>query len=237
MLHNGLGNYSAALAAVSDIETFPEEGPVAWTLTELIEAAVRLGQFEPAVRALAVIASTTQATGTDGGLGIEARCRALVSRDEVAEGFYLEAIERLARSRIRFQYARAHLLYGEWLRRQRRRADAREHLRTAHEMFNRSGVEAFADRAARELLATGEHAPKRTVEMKTDLTPQELQIARLARDGFSNTEIGSRLFLSRYTVEYHLRKVFVKLGINSRTKLARVLPPAPRRSRSPGQTP
>jgi DNA-binding CsgD family transcriptional regulator len=171
-----------------------------------------------------LVSETTQASGTDWGLGIEARCRALLSQDGVAEALYQEAIERLERSRIRVQYARAHLLYGEWLRRRNRRLDAREQLRTAHEMFTTMGVAGFAERAARELLATGERARKRTVETRGDLTPQEAQIARLARDGLSNPEIGTRLFISTHTVEYHLRKVFAKLGINSRTKLAQSLP-------------
>jgi DNA-binding NarL/FixJ family response regulator len=224
-LYNGLGDYPAALSAASKIESFPEEGPVAWAHSELVEAAVRVGEVERARHSLEVVATTAQATKTDWGLGIEARCRALVSDDDVAESFYLEAIELLARCQIRVQYARAHLVYGEWLRRQRRRADARKHLRVAYEMFGQSGVEAFADRAARELRATGEHTDKRAVV--GSLTPQELQIARLARDGFSNSEIGSRLFISRYTVEYHLKKVFLKLGINSRTKLTQTLPPDP----------
>ena len=224
-LHNGLGDYEAALAAVADAERFPEEGPVMWSLTELIEAAVRSGQPERGKPGLELIVETTQAAGTDWGLGIEARCRALLANSDEAEAFYVEAIERLARSGIRVQHARAHLLYGEWLRRQRRRFDAREQLRTANEMFVEMGIEAFAERAARELLATGEHARKRTVETGSDLTPQESQIARLARDGLSNAEIGERLFISKNTVEYHLRKVFTKLAINSRVKLALALPP------------
>jgi DNA-binding CsgD family transcriptional regulator len=223
-LYNGLGNYVAALAAVGDVGSFPEEGPVAWALTEYIEAAVRLGQPERARLAVDTISRTTRLTGTEWGLGIEARCRALVSDDEVAELLYREAIDRLARTRIRVQHGRAHLLYGEWLRRQRRRADAREQLRTAHTMFSSMGVGAFAERAARELLATGERARKRTAETRSDLTPQELEIARFARDGYSNIEIGMRLFLSTHTVDYHLRKLFIKLDINSRTKLARLLP-------------
>jgi tetratricopeptide (TPR) repeat protein len=216
-LYNGLGDYDSALAAVADVGDFPEEGPVVWALTEHVEAAARLGQPERARHALDVITQTTRPTGTEWGLGIEARCRALLTDDDQAETLYREAIERLARSRIRVQHARAHLLYGEWLRRQRRRAEAREQLRTAHEMFIAMGVEAFAERAARELLATGERPRKRTVETNDNLTPQELQIARLARDGF----------ISTHTVEYHLKKVFIKLDINSRTKLARVLPPEP----------
>jgi DNA-binding CsgD family transcriptional regulator len=224
VLYNGLGRYDDALSAVGEADRFPQDGPAIWAMTELIEAAARLGQPERATSALELVSETTQASGTDWGLGIEARCRALLSQDGVAEALYQEAIERLERSRIRVQYARAHLLYGEWLRRRNRRLDAREQLRTAHEMFTTMGVAGFAERAARELLATGERARKRTVETRGDLTPQEAQIARLARDGLSNPEIGTRLFISTHTVEYHLRKVFAKLGINSRTKLAQSLP-------------
>jgi DNA-binding CsgD family transcriptional regulator len=225
VLNNGLGEYEAALAAVADAERFPEEGPVTWALTELIEAAVRCGRPERGEPALKLVMETTQAAGTDWGLGIEARCRALLSEGETAEASYLEAIERLEGTRIRVQHARAHLLYGEWLRRQRRRLDARQQLRTAYEMFVEMGIDAFAERAGRELLATGEQARKRSVEAGTDLTAQEAQIARLARDGLANAEIGERLFISRHTVEYHLRKVFAKLGIDSRGKLANALPP------------
>jgi DNA-binding CsgD family transcriptional regulator len=142
-----------------------------------------------------------------------------------AENLYVEAIERLGRTRLRAERARAYLLYGEWLRRQRRRSDARKELRTAYEMFSEFGMEAFAERARVELLATGEHARRRTTETRDDLTPQESEIARLARDGLSNSEIGARLFISKHTVEYHLHKVFAKLGILSRAKLAEALPP------------
>jgi DNA-binding CsgD family transcriptional regulator len=148
----------------------------------------------------------------------------LVSNDEVAEPLYREAIDRLGRTRVRFELARAHLLYGEWLRRERRRADAREHLRTAHQMLTAMGVEAFAERARRELLATGETARKRTVETRGELTAQEAQVARLARDGLSNPEIGAELFISPRTVKYHLRKVFTKLDISSRQELKVALP-------------
>jgi ATP/maltotriose-dependent transcriptional regulator MalT len=162
--------------------------------------------------------------GTDLALGIEAVSRALTSESGVAERLYCEAIDRLGRSRIRVQLARAHLLYGEWLRRENRRVDARERLRTAHEQFTTIGMEAFAERARRELLATGEKPRKRTVETRDDLTAQERQIAGLARDGLSNPEIGARLFLSPRTVEWHLHKVFTKLGIRSRRDLASALP-------------
>jgi DNA-binding CsgD family transcriptional regulator len=190
-----------------------------WGSFELIEAAARSGRLDLASEALTELSDATRASGTDWALGAEAYARALLSETEIAEAFYGEAIERLARTRVRAWLARAHLVYGEWLRRGRRRLDAREQLRTAHEMFASMGAEAFAERARRELLATGESARKRTVETRGDLTAQEAQIARLARDGLSNPEIGARLFISPRTVEYHLRKVFGKLDIRSRSEL------------------
>jgi DNA-binding CsgD family transcriptional regulator len=156
-------------------------------------------------------------------LGIEARVRAFVSEGDVADSLYRESIERLRRTPVRLELARAHLLYGEWLRRERRRVDSRQHLRIAVEMLDTMGIEAFAKRARRELLATGETARKRDVKISVELTPQEAQIARLARAGLSNPEIGTRLFISPRTVKYHLRKVFTKLDINSRNDLGRVL--------------
>jgi DNA-binding NarL/FixJ family response regulator len=156
-------------------------------------------------------------------LGVEAYARALVSESEVAEDLYREAIERLTRTRGRAWLARAHLVYGEWLRREKRRMDAREQLRAAHDLFSQFGMEAFAERARRELLATGENARKRTVETLGDLTPQEAQIARMARDGLSNPEIGAQLFISPRTVQYHLHKVFGKLDVSSRNQLATAL--------------
>jgi DNA-binding CsgD family transcriptional regulator len=223
-LYNGLGRYDAALTAVGQAERYHEEGPALWTLTELIEAAVRCGQPQLAGGALERIAGTTRAAGTDWGLGIEARCRALLTEGDEADGLYREAIERFGRTHIRVQLARTHLLYGEWLRRERRRLDAREQLRTAFEMFNAMGIEAFAARAERELLATGEHVRKRTVETRDELTAQETRIARLAGEGLSNAEIGARLFISQHTVAYHLRKVFAKLDISSRNQLVPALP-------------
>ena len=164
------------------------------------------------------------AAGTEWALGVQARSKALLNGGEVAERLYCEAIDLLGRTRVELELARAHLLYGEWLRRDRRRVDAREQLRRAREMFMAMGAEAFAARAGRELLATGETARKRTHETRDDLTAQETQIAQLARDGLSNAEIGARLFISPRTVEYHLHKVFTKLGITSREHLDRVLP-------------
>jgi DNA-binding CsgD family transcriptional regulator len=223
-LYVGLGRYDAALAAVRAAERYHEMGPAIWMLTELIEAAARSGETRLACRALELLEETTQASGTDWALGIEARCRALLSDGDAAERLYREAIDRLSGARLRLELARAHLLYGEWLRRERRRVDAREQLRTALEMFTGFGTEAFAARAERELLATGERVRARTVETRDELTAQEAQVARLARDGMSNVEIGARLFISQHTVAYHLRKVFSKLDITSRSQLSRVLP-------------
>ena len=218
-LYNGLGRYEAALAAALPAERFSMEGPAIWTLTELIEAAVRCGKPERARRAFEQVHETTHAAGTDWALGIEARSQALLSDGDEAEELYQEAIARLGKTSIRVQLARTHLLYGEWLRRRRRRHDAREQLRTAHEFFRDSGVEAFAERARRELQATGERARTRTVETLDQLTPQETQIARLAAGGHTNREIAARLFISASTVEYHLRKAFRKLDVKSRTQL------------------
>jgi DNA-binding CsgD family transcriptional regulator len=222
--YNGLGRYDAALAAVGEAERYHEEGPALWTLTELIEAAVRSGQPQLARRALKLIAETTRTSGTDWALGIEARSRALLTDGDDADRLYRQAIDWFGRTRIRVQLARTHLLYGEWLRHERRRRDAREQLRTAFEMFNAMGIEGFAARAERELLATGDRPHKRSVETRDELTAHEAQVARLARDGLSNAEIGERLFISQHTVAYHLRKVFSKLDITSRNQLARALP-------------
>jgi DNA-binding CsgD family transcriptional regulator len=221
LLYNGLGRYEEALAAAQRAGAYHDELLFfTWGLVELIEAAARSGKPEPAADALRRLSEATRASGKDWALGIEARSRALLSDDEAAERLYREAIERLARTRIRAELARAHLLYGEWLRREKRRLDAREQLRTAHEMFTTMGMEAFAQRAADELEATGETARKRSVESPDQLTAREAQIARLARDGLSNPEIGARLFISPRTVEYHLHKVYGKLDITSRNELA-----------------
>jgi len=227
VLYNGLGRYEEALAAVGQAERDYDDGPAIWGLTELLESAVRSGQAQLAGRALERIAETTQPSGTDWALGIEACCRAVLSNGDAAESLYREAIERLGRTHIRVSLARAHLVYGEWLRRERRRVDAREQLRTAFEMFDAMGIQAFAGRAEHELLATGERVRKRSVETREELTTQEAQVARLARDGLSNTDIGERLFISQHTVAYHLRKVFTKLDITSRNQLEMVLPTKP----------
>jgi DNA-binding CsgD family transcriptional regulator len=225
-LNLGLGRYDAALTAVGQAERYHEEGAATWALIELIEAAVRSGQPQLAAAAMERVAEATRSSGTAWARSTEARCRALLSESEAADtdDLYREAIEHSGSTRLRVHLARAHLLYGEWLRRERRRLDAREHLRTAFEMFNAMGIEGFAARAERELLATGEHVRKRNVETRDELTPQEAQVARLARDGLSNVEIGARLFISQHTVAYHLRKVFTKLGVTSRNQLQRALP-------------
>src|SRR3954452_25632355 len=224
VLYNGLGRYDAALAAVRHAERNYEEGPATWALPELIEAAARCEEHDLAHHALERLTETTRASGTDRALGIEARSRALLSRGDAADGLYREAIERTGRTRVRVDLARAHLLYGEWLRRERRRRDAREQLRSALEMFTSMGTEAFVGRAERELVATGERVRKRRIETREELTAQEIQVARLARDGLSNSEIDARLIISQHTVAYHLRKVFGKLGITSRNQLESALP-------------
>jgi DNA-binding CsgD family transcriptional regulator len=219
LLYNGVGQYDKALAAAEVACEYDDVGVLGWSLTELIEAAVRSGQPGRASDALGRLAESTSASGTDWGLGTEARSRALLSEGEAAENCYREAIERLGRTRMRPAAARAHLLYGEWLRRENRRRDARTELRTAFELLSTMGIEAFAERARRELLATGERVRKRTVETVSELTAQEAHIARLAVDGRTNVEIGAQLFLSTRTVEWHLGKVYSKLGVGSRREL------------------
>ena len=224
ILLNGLGRYQEAMASARRAaEETPELLISAWALPELIEAAARIGQTQIAAAPLERLAETARAAGTEWGLGIEVRSRALLSEGETAERLFREAIERLGRTRLRPELARAHLLYSEWLRRENRRADAREQLRTAHGLLIGIGMEAFAERARIELLATGETVRKRTVETRDELTPQERLIGGVARDGLSNPEIGARLFLSPRTVEWHLRKVFGKLAVGSRRELAGAL--------------
>ena len=223
LLHNGLGEYEAALAAALAACEHDDLGLVAWALIELVEAASRSDRRDVATATLGRLAERTRASGTDWALGMEARSRALVSDGETADGLYREAVERLARTRVAVHLARAHLVYGEWLRRENRRSDACQHLRTAHDMFDRFGTDAFAERARRELLATGETVRKRTVDAHEVLTPQEAQVARLAAEGRTNPEISAQLFISPRTAEYHLHKVFTKLDISSRRQLRAAL--------------
>ena len=219
LLYNGSGRYDEALAAAQRGCEQDDDRLFAWTLVELVEAGVRSGATDAASAALDRLSERTQASGTDWALGMEAGSRALLSDGRDAEPLYREAVERLARSRGVTHLARAQLLYGEWLRRENRRVDAREQLRAAYDRFDQIGAEAFAERARRELQATGETAPRRTVETRDVLTPQEAQIARMASDRQTNPEIGATLFISPRTVEYHLRKVFTKLDISSRKEL------------------
>jgi len=223
LLYNGLGHYDKALAAAEQVCEYDDIGVLGWSLTELVEAAVRSSQPARASDALQRLTETTRASGTDWAFGTEARSRALLSEGETAENCYREAIERLGRTRMRPAVARAHLLYGEWLRRENRRRDARAELRTAHGLFTTMGMEAFAERTRRELLATGDTVRKRTAETASELTAQEAHIARLAADGRTNVEIGTQLFLSTRTVEWHLSKVYTKLGVGSRRELRRAL--------------
>jgi DNA-binding CsgD family transcriptional regulator len=224
-LYNGLARYEeAASAARQAAEASFDPWAPRWALPELVEAAARAGDRALACDALDRLTAATHSAGTDWALGLEARCRALVTEGADADGLYRAAIERLGRTVVRPELARAHLLYGEWLRRGNRRADARAQLAVAHELFTSIGMEAFAERARRELVATGGRVRKRTVETTDELTAQEWQVALLARDGMSNSDIGARLFLSQHTIAYHLRKVFSKLGISSRRELAAALP-------------
>ena len=222
-LYNGLARYEQAFAAAAEADAhFPD-----WSgdlqLHELVEAGVRAGRPEAAFEARDRLSDMTRAMGTEWPQGIDARSRALLSRAAIAEDLYHESIDYLRRTPISMELARSHLLFGEWLRRQNRRVDAREQLRIAHESFVAMGAEAFADRAGRELAATGETVRKRTVDTREDLTAQEAQIARLAAEGRTNPEIGAELFISARTVEWHLRKVYPKLGIASRRELRRTL--------------
>jgi DNA-binding CsgD family transcriptional regulator len=223
VLYNGLGRYEAAVAPAQSASDRDEIMASAWSLPELVEAAARSGQADVADDAIERLVERTRAAGSDLALGIEARSRALLSDGEAADGLYREAIERLGRTRLALELARAHLLYGEWLRRENRRVDARTMLRTAHDQFAAMGAEAFAERSRRELEATGERVAKRSPESRDALTAQERLIAELAGARLSNAEIGAQLFLSPRTVEWHLHKVFAKLGVSSRQQLGTAL--------------
>jgi DNA-binding CsgD family transcriptional regulator len=219
VLCNGRGRYSEAQSAAETACGYDGLGPLEWGLPELIEAASRTGQRETAGAALERLSESTQASGTDWALGVEAQARALLSDGDAADSLYREAIDRLGRTRIRVDLGRAHLVYGEWLRRAGRRVDARKQLRVAYGMMSTIGAESFAERARRELVATGETVRKRAPETRDQLTAQEAQIARLAAQGMTNPEIGAELFISPRTVEWHLHKVFAKLGIGARREL------------------
>jgi DNA-binding CsgD family transcriptional regulator len=222
VLSNGLGRYQRALVAAQRAAENPWELAFSnWALVELVEAAARSGMYEMAAGAYRRLAERTAASGTDWALGLDARSSALLSEGEAAELLYRESIARLERTRVRVDLARARLLYGEWLRRLRRRREARDELRTAFAMFEAMGMQAFAAQARDELRATGERARPRGPGASEVLTPQEEQIARLVAGHLTNREIAARLFISASTVEYHLRKIFRKLGVTSRTQLAR----------------
>jgi DNA-binding CsgD family transcriptional regulator len=227
VLYNGLGRHDAARDAAWRAFQRDPVGYAPFIVPELAEAAYRTGDLALVRTALQWLAERTAVTPTDWSLGLQARVRAFLSQGQAAERLYRESIDCLGRTRLRAELARSHLLYGEWLRRERRRGDARDQLRTAHGMLDAMGVGAFAERARRELAATGETARKRTVQASGQLTAQETQVARLARDGLSNPEIGARLFISARTVQYHLGKVFTKLAIGSRSQLDLALPADP----------
>ena len=221
---NSLGHYEEAMPAARQASDAAAGMFVSdWALAELVESATRTGNSELAFEASARLVEDTHACETDWGLGLAARCRALVSEGKDADGWYRDAIERFTRTPLRPERGRSHLLYGEWLRREGRRSDAREHLRVSFKLFEDIGMVAFAERTRRELVATGEKMSSRTAERSDELTPQEMQIALLAREGLGNREIGTQLFLSPRTIEWHLRHVFMKLGITSRNQLARAL--------------
>jgi ATP/maltotriose-dependent transcriptional regulator MalT len=241
VLNNGLGRYDAARDAARRAFELGHLGIGPLIVPELAEAAARTGDVALVRTVLEWLSERTRVSPTEWALGMEARVRALLSEGEAAGSYYQESIDRLGRTRIRAELARSHLLYGEWLRRQHRRTEARKQLRNAHDMLDATGIGAFAERARRELAATGETVRKRPVQATAQaseaLTGQEAQVARLARDGLSNPEIGARLFISSRTAQYHLGKVFTKLGISSRSQLRLVLPAAPDviRPRQPGR--
>lgn len=228
VLYNGLGHYHAARAAAERACERDGFALLEAALAEFIEASVRSGSREPAATALRRLEARAQDTGSEWAMGMTACSRALLADDESAEVSYLEAIGRLRGTRARVALARIRLLYGEWLRRRGRRVDAREQLTLAYRVFSEVGLGGFAERAHRELLATGQTARKRTDDARLDLTAQEEQIARLAANGWTNSEIGERLFISPRTVEWHLRKVFTKLGVSSRRQLRSSPPRATR---------
>jgi DNA-binding CsgD family transcriptional regulator len=219
VLHNGLARYEEALAAARDGCDSGDLGFGWWSLFEMVEAAVHTGQREVAEHAARRLEQRLLPSGTDFGLGFVASARALVADDDHAERLHIEAITRLERTRFVVHLVRARLRYGEWLRRVHRSHDARQHLSSAYEAFTRMGAQAFAERARRELVATGEKVRRQQLSSGDALTPQEAQIARLAGEGLTNPEIGAQLFISTHTVEWHLRKVFVKLDITSRRQL------------------
>jgi len=224
-LNNGECRYGEAMAAAEQGRRYPDDlGLGTWSVVELVEAAVRSGQMDKAKTAFGQLLEATSAIESDWVLGIAARCRALVSEGDEAERLYREALERIGRTGVHVELARAHLLYGEWLRRAGRRVDARRELRAAYGLFAGMGVEGFAERARRELLATGETVRPRNVEVFAELTPQETEVSRLAGAGYTNSEIARKLFLSERTIEWHLRKVFTKLGIRSRRQLRDAVP-------------
>jgi DNA-binding CsgD family transcriptional regulator len=227
VLHNGLSRYDLALDHARKATEFDDFGFFGWYLVETVEAAAGSGRSETAKTALDRLREVAESAGTNWVRGVWARSRALVSESEAAEELYREAIDRLGRTRLRLELARAHLVYGEWLRRENRRGDARDQLRTAHRMYTRFGAGAFAGRAARELGATGampDTAAEGETTVPVALTAQEAQIAGMAGEGLTNPQISAQLFISPHTVEWHLRKVFAKLGITSRRELHTVLP-------------
>jgi DNA-binding CsgD family transcriptional regulator len=223
VLYNGLARYEAAEAAARQASKTPDPWVSTWVLPELVEAAARGEDVALARDALDRLTATTQPSGSDIALGIEARCRALLSHDADADALYREAIDRLGRTQVRPELARAHLLYGEWLRREGRRTDAQAQLRMAYDMLAGIGMAAFAERARRELIAAGEKARRRSAETVVGLTAQQALIARLAAEGHTNLEIGTQLFLSPRTVEWHLRNIFIKLDVSSRRELRAAL--------------
>jgi len=219
VLYNGLSRYEAARVAAQRTCASKHLALLAWALPELVEASVRSGRLDVARAALSRIGQLRAVDRTDGTVGVEARSRALLTDGDEADALYREACQHLSRGRVALQLARTQLVYGEFLRREGRRTDARAQLRAAHEAFSRVGAAGFAERARREVLATGATARKRNVETRDDLTAQETQIAALAGRGYTNPEIGAQLFLSPRTIEWHLRNVFIKLGISSRREL------------------